>query len=303
MPNLLRAAAVAVAAGAIAAVSVPAAHGATAASTPPALHEGTWAGYYSVTAKSTPPLWASVNFTVPKVSCSKSQGSAPYIGAMWVGIGGIENKGVDPGGQSLLEQTGVGVYCANNKSTTKPYYYPWWEVADTLPEQAFSGKPTVHAGDQIYAQVTSPAESESSSPNEWDFLLIDYTTDQTWTADYKIPPNKHTGKEPYTGATAEVVTEWASGTHCPPGLSGLLCHVTGSGKKLDGFVDLGQVNYTYADYGTADSGLLAIPHGTIEMWVGKHEVVYPTGLKATPGSDAGIDAFSTKYTSDWNRAF
>jgi hypothetical protein len=287
MPNVLRLAVVAfaVTAASTTAVGIPAAH-ATTASVPATLHDPTWAGYYSVTAKNTPPLWASVDFTVPRVSCSKSHGSAPYAGSMWVGIGGIVNKGIDPGGQSLLEQTGIDVICANNKSTTKPSYNAFWEVFPNLTTKGYKGS-KVKAGDHIMAQVTSPAASESPSSGEWDFMIIDYTSDHTWTASYRIPHSK-LPKDNYTGSTAEVTTEWTQGTV--------------NGKRV-GFVDLGQVNYTYADYGTADSSLLSILHNEIEMWTGKHKMVYPTTLHASPGSDAGNDAFSTKYTSDWTKAF
>ena len=183
MPDFLRrtAVAVTVATAYAVALSVPAAQAASASS-PSASHSGLWAGYYSTTAQSTPPLWASVEFTVPKVSCSNSRGSGTYYaGAMWVGIGGQEAK-------ALLEQAGVGVQCKNNKKTTQPAYYPWWEVADTIKQQIWDTSGTkIHAGDQIYAQVSSPAETESPSSGEWEFMVIDDTTDQTWTHSYRIP--------------------------------------------------------------------------------------------------------------------
>lgn len=305
MPNLLRRAVVAVAAAAagLMAVSVPAAHAATLP--PPANRSAEWAGYYSVTAKDTPPLWASVEFTVPKnVSCRNSQGIPPYFGAMWVGIGGMGANGIDPGGQALLEQDGIGVQCADNKPTTQPVFYPWWEVAGINKQQAWykdkakKHVETVQPGDDIIATVTSPAYSESNS-GKWQFTVTDYTSNQTWTYSYKIPPHQ------YTGATVEAITEWPDSSVCAPGSAGQLCRKTNKkkGAVRGGLVDLGEVDYYYADYGTADSSLLSIPQTYIDLYTGTREMMYPTGLYTSPGSDTADDAFSTMYKSDWTRAF
>ena len=83
----------------------------------PALVSGNWAGYYKVVPGNQQFWAAEVSFTVPNVVCSNSRGPAPYYGAMWAGIGGIESQ--EPG--AWLEQTGVNITCASKSA--KPVFF------------------------------------------------------------------------------------------------------------------------------------------------------------------------------------
>jgi hypothetical protein len=267
-----------------------------------------WSGYYKAT--SAPIGQADVTFTVPTVNCKNSRGPAPvinskplYAGSMWVGIGGQNNVGIltsEPG-YAWLEQTGVSVECAGLNA--KPLYQPFYEVVPTakFPSKQFStgqeiygkGSATVQAGDQIYAEVLTPAYS--TDPGKWQFAVYDYrggVLSSKWQESLTLPKGTYSGKPGLLSAldqeTVEVVTE------CPA-----------TNKGLTGFVNLGTVNYSYADYTVTNTELgYSIASKPIDLVHGSPRAtlaVYPGKPSASPGSDILSDAFSTLYASNWWR--
>ena len=110
------------------AATAAAAGPASAATTTPALGSSNWAGYYAQVHGAGLPYEVVASLTVPAVSCKNSAGNAPYFGAMWAGIGGME--GVDA--SAWLEQAGVAVACVSKTAT--PVYYLFWEIVS--PERS-----------------------------------------------------------------------------------------------------------------------------------------------------------------------
>jgi len=307
MPNLLCRAVMAVAAAAagLMAASVPAAHAATTPARSAITNNvsGNWAGYFKAT---TAPIGeAQVTFTVPTVKCKDSRGPAPiingkplYAGAMWIGIGGQRNFGFlhsEPG-YSWLEQDGIQVQCRGLGA--KPVYQPFWEVVATpqFPDKHLSttstvfdkGKATVQPGDQIDAEVYTPAESPHRG--SWLFEVSDQRDGvlvNQWTKYITLPKGTYSGKpgllDSLNRETVEVITE------CP-----------GTNKGQAGFVDLGPVNYTYADYFVTNTeNGYSIASTPINL-VHRSRVAVSPGKPYTPeGSDIAKDAFNTNYAKGW----
>jgi hypothetical protein len=147
----------------------------------------------------------------------------------------------------------------------------------------------VYAKDKIFLQVLPPQQSPEAG--EWSFQVIDQTRDTGWTKFLKLPTAAYAN----TGNTAEVITE-------DPVIPGT--------THTEPFVDLGQVNYSYAEYFTpATDGdgleINSVTQHRVDMYrsgslSGLILMVYPTSPPTTSSdSDVTGDAFSTKYTSYW----
>jgi hypothetical protein len=248
---------------------------ADAASLPPlpsADFSTNWAGYFSVSSK--PIAEAEVTFVVPKVNCAQSRGATkgvkpPYQGVMWVGIGGI--NGQYGGNSGTLKQDGIVAYCASLKAT--PVFYPFWEVVPGKPSPVqFSKNAQVHPGAEITAQVYAP--SESPVKGKWYFAVTSTYNDVTsvWTASAAAP----TSSKNYT---AEAITE----------------------RNTPGFMDLGKVTYTGADYYTGVESVHSITAKRLTLVNNKtlrDPIVLTSSASQPPGDDLK-DSFSTSYAPLW----
>ena len=263
-----------------------------------------WSGYYKET--DAPIGQAEATFTVPKVSCKDSRGPAPaiggkhiYQGAMWVGIGGDHTDGFLwlRGDYAWLEQDGVVVECDGLNAT--PLYMPFWEIAgapkSVAPQHEVvydNGNATVKPGDLITAKVYTPAYSPHTG--QWLFevdVVRNGVLVNSWTEYRTLPKGSYTGNPGVSNAlnyeTVEVITE------CPS-----------FGNDLFGFVNLGTVRYSYADYFVTDSeddGGYSIASTPIDL---RHPD--PGPIAVSPGSpytsefsDVPGDAFNTSYSKNW----
>ena len=128
----------------------------------------------------------------------------------------------------------------------------------------------------------------------WEFALWDYRAGNVvsqWTVYQTLPKGTYSGKPGLLSGldqeTIEVITE---------------CPATNAG--LTGFVNLGTVNYSYADYAVSNTELgYSIAGKPIDLVHGLPATlaVYPGKPSTEPGSDIPGDAFSTLYASNWWR--
>jgi hypothetical protein len=218
---------------------------------------------------------AMVNFTVPKVSCASSRGATngvkpAYQGLMWVGIGGINGHyGANSG---AVKQDGVAVDCTSLHATA--VYFPFWEVNPGKPSPVqFSKAARVYPGAQISAEVFAP--SESPVAGQWYFLVNSTYKGVTsvWHAHYASPVTTK-------NYTAEAITE----------------------KNAPGFVDLGNVTYTYADYYTDEmESFNSITADPITLENSKNRPIVLAGRAYQPSGDDLKDSFTTSYAANWLR--
>ena len=233
-----------------------------------------WAGYFATT--SAPIDAAGVSFTVPKgANCGESRGTPNvngYQALMWVGIGGFNGAyGIKSG---PLFQDGVEAYCAKLSNST-PVYLPWWEVYPGTPSvMTFTSTARISAGARITAQVYAPGEFSAAEKGEWTFVVTaaypGHAT--TWTTHYKAPSSAK-------DYTAEVVTEREP--HVP------------------GFVDVGKVTYSSADYFTDNMDSLHSIVVTPVTLVNKGAAVVVPSSPSKDPDDGLKDSFSTSYAVNW----
>lgn len=255
-----------------------------ATATTPALQSENWAGYYAQVRGAGLPYDVLASLTVPAVSCKNSAGNAPYFGAMWAGIGGIEPE--DAG--AWLEQAGVGVACASK--TSAPTYMPFWEIVSPqssspyhmMPAQFFKDAKgqyvTVRAGDTVNVSV-------EGQHGKWTFSVRDERTKQGYS---HTPPALPAGA--YTGRTVEAITEWPTGE-------------AAKSKRLpSGLVDLGkvlfrQVNYYYTGMNPHQWYSVTSPITLIDN---DHEVSYPGTLYQSGQQPGQVkNSFATYYAAGW----
>jgi hypothetical protein len=102
-----------------------------------------------------------------------------------------------------------------------------------------------------------------------------------WSHDQQLPQGV------YTGHTAEVVTEYPK------------AHAYG-GILASGFVDLGTVRYTQADYFSTAGGSFSIASHAMDLGDSAAQVaVYPGQPYTTQDSPAKSDSFDTYYAANW----
>ena len=274
--------------GLVAATAAAAAPASAATTTTPALLSSNWAGYYAQVHGAGLPYEVVASFTVPAVSCKNSAGNAPYYGAVWAGIGGMD--GVDT--KAWLEQAGVNVLCVSKAAP--PIYYPVWEIVSpetsspyhTMPAQPFKEAngdyATVRAGDTINVSV-------AGQHGEWTFNVKDERTKQDYS---HTPPVLPAGT--YTGRTVEAITEWPT------------AYAAKSKKLPAGLVDLGkvvfqQVSYDYTGMNRGEWYSVTAP---ITMDDHGHEVIYPGSLYKTGQQRGQVEnSFATYYATDWQNGW
>lgn len=239
-----------------------------------------WAGYFSVSRS--PIVAATVDFTVPKVSCAQSRGAPDkkdkgpaYQGLMWVGIGGIDGQyGANSG---PLEQDGIAAYCTSLHAT--PVYEPFWEVVPGKPSPVpFTDSARVDPGAQIIAAVYAP--SVSPVQGQWWFYVTSYYDGRlsTWSAHYA---SSATG----TDYTAETITE----------------------KNAPGLVYLGKITYNCADYFTNNVGstysIAANRVTSVTNLRQRAPIVVAGNAYEAPKvcGDNRKNSFTTQYATNWLR--
>lgn len=290
-----------VAAAATAAFSVIPLAAASASATVPTTSNQNWSGYYMTRPgpltylghKGYQPRLdgATAIFTVPSGQRAHSGGSPVYEGAMSAGLGGLATVHGQP---ETLEQDGVVEVAAK---TGPQHYLIFWEIAPFNHEQNFNGRPVyVKPGDKIDATVQPP----------W------MTGDGTWLFSVTVngkPYSQHVRAGLYKTTeptTAEVITEWASGT-AGVGPKGI------AGRKIHGMPDTGTVRYTYAgalvQYTVPEpvpvtQNRIVLDHtvlvwkNPVSGWVPQRTIVYPTAAQATGEFGPGRNAFNTIYSSN-----
>jgi hypothetical protein len=146
----------------------------------------------------------------------------------------------------------------------------------------------VKPGDEITAVVYTPAFSPHTG--SWLFEVDDIRDGvlvNSWTQYMTLPKGTYSGKPGLLGAlnqeTVEVITE---------------CPLTNKGQT--GFVNLGPVSYTSADYYVTNTeNGYSIASTPIDMMHLNRVAVSP-GKPYTPeGSDIAKDAFTTNYAKGW----
>jgi Peptidase A4 family len=228
-----------------------------------------WAGYYAQN-----PLVDSVSatFTVPKVNCADSSGTAPYEAALWAGRGGQD---IIDGPHVALEQDGLLIGCVTK--TSRPLYEPFWEIAPDLGVQVWHSHGsvvTVQPGDVMRVGVYAPDRSQEKG--KWQFGI--WVTHAGKTAFYTAFRALNKGEIP--GTTAEVITE-------RPEFRG----------HLSGLVNMGTVHYTDAEWVPPypTPSIQPVTRHTITLVAGKAVLVYP-GRPIIPSGDSQALDFNTYRT-------
>ena len=255
-----------------------------------------WAGYWGSPPKGKSVDGAFASFTVPKADCSKHIGTAPYMVAMWVGVGGIpqiEQK------TTWLVQDGLIIQCPHGW-TKEPKYFPFWEIVkpngskapDTQGIQLYPTTPggktavEVKPGNLISAGVVSTNKERT----KWD---LGVGVCPSW-KEIKCPIYNKTYTLPagaITGARAEVITEWPeshNGFYPTSWLTG-------------GLLKVGQVRYTGADLFTWDYNdnhervFTPIPAHKFYLNKNGQDVIYPGRIWPSRAGSTVKDSFSTFY--------